>query len=195
MPRYTTTYNINDEFERLDARLDELAEEVVSIEQEMDSDDPDDETLAEYEDKLTTLQQKERELAGVSWARDPDGDQDPITEVTVGALTAGEYATAKDRTAALEDEQSDRWGVESDMDHSDRLHVAAAGLVDAAGADVDGYDDAVTWLASCLPQFVAWLADRVDEASTPDISGKNSNERLAAARSRAGSDSGSADSS
>jgi len=195
MPRYTETYDIEAEYERLDARLDELAEEVVSIEQEMDSDDPDEETLAEYEAKLTTLQQKERELAGVSWARDPDGDQDPITEVTVGALTAGEYATAKDRTAALEDEQSDRWGVESEMNHSDRLHVAAAGLVDAAEADVGGYDDAVTWLSDCLPQFVAWVADRVDEASTPDIPVKNSDARLKAARSRVESDSGSGDSS
>jgi len=195
MPRYTTTYDVADERDRLDARLDELAEAVVAIEQEMDTENPEEGRLSRYESKLNALQRAERKLAGVSWALDPDGDQDPITEVTVGALTAGEYATAKDRTGALEQEQSDRWGVDVSMAQSDRLHVAAAGLIDADGLDVYDYDDAVTALKETLPQFVAWVAARVDEVSTPDIEGNNSEARLRAARSRVESDSGSGDSS
>jgi hypothetical protein len=187
MPRYTESYNLKDEYERLDAHLDDLAQQVVEIEQEMESADEVGPTLTHrYETRLREFHEAEREIAGISWALNPDDpNQDPITEVTVGALTAGEYVTAKDRTEALRAEHADRWGVDVDAEQSDQLHVAAAGLVDADSLDTDDYDACVDSLADAVPQFLAWLASRVDNLSTPKVEGNDSGGRLADARSRA----------
>jgi hypothetical protein len=180
MPRYTETVDIEGALDTVENALDDVADEVVALEAEIDDhDDPPAPLLDEYQSALERGQRLERHRDGLAWALDPDSEVDAITEVTIGALTAGEVATVTDRTASMETKKTDDWGVQATLDAANRTEFAAAGLVDAPFID-DSADhaDVVGALAECAPQFVAWLADRVDELSTPNIEGNGFAERV-----------------
>jgi len=185
MPRYTETVDIEGALDTVETALDDVVDEVVALEADIDDhdDDPPAPLLDEYQSALERGQRLERHRDGLAWALDPDNGFDAITEVTIGALTAGETNTVTDRTASLESKMTDDWGVQATLRGANQTEFAAAGLVDAPFIDdSDEHADVVGAVAECAPQFVAWLADRVDGLSTPDIEGNGFGERVAEKR-------------
>lgn len=158
------TLALADERDRLDERLDELADKIVA------ADDP------------TTLQQVasqvETRLSGVAYLcsqYDPEA-----ASVTVRGLTAGEYARVEDRLAAMRDEaDGDR------IPGSETNVFAAAGLVAAPFID-DRDPDLDTALQAVAGQPIGvakWLESRVNEETTVEGNGyARLSERIAARR-------------
>lgn len=198
MPRYSQTVDIEGALDTVENALDDVADEVVALEAEIDNydGDPPAPLREEYQSALERGQRLERHRDGLAWALDPDNEFDAIAEVTIGALTAGEVATVTDRTASMEDKKTDDWGVQATLDAANRTEFAAAGLVDAPFVVEDAdHADVVGTLAECAPQFVAWLADRVDELSTPDVTGNGFAERVNNRRTTRSDTSGTAEQS
>jgi hypothetical protein len=172
MPRQTDTYDLQDVAADLDERLDELASDIQS------SDDA--------EQLLAEAQQRESHLAGVEWAIDKFADdEDATVEVTLGSLTAGEFAQVRDHVDEVRATVVNGGGVEGAG--ARQVALAAAGVVDAPFLDegvpkgVAGFDARRQAVADLAPQFVMWLETEVDDLSTPDVSAGNFSERLAAA--------------
>lgn len=165
MPRYTETIDLQKERNRLDKELDELAAESA----EYDPGSPRREQLDAQGRRL------EKHLAGVMWALNPDDedDIDPIEKVTVGALTAGEYADLTDTTTADTSAGKTAAG-------SSQVLFAAKGLEDAPFLE-DGANEAqrLSAVSDLQPQFQKWLAARVDELSTYDLEGNGYAARVA----------------
>lgn len=171
MPRHTRTYDLRDVADRLDDDLDALAADI-------DTEDAADDAL----ERAITL---EHQLAGVQWAIDefgPDTDHGP--EVTLGALTAGEYARVRDET-----DKSRQLLVGADSSDTDAAGVrqiafVAAGLVDgpfvgdSVPAGLAGFDKRRDAVADLAPQFVSWLEDEIDDLTTPDVDAGNFVARL-----------------
>ncbi|ELY76670.1 hypothetical protein [Natrinema gari] len=183
MPRYTETYDLSEEKERLDSELDELADRTSEIEQQMDDLDDDEELtqgqLHEYRESVQEGNRLEQMYAGVQWALDPDGDREPIKEVTLGSLTAGEYAEVGDRLQAVKQGKVG-WGRNPDLDNARRNMFAGACLQDAPFLDEEDPDleakiHAVTDLA---PAFIHWLEERGDELTTPQVEGNGFRKRV-----------------
>jgi len=179
MPRTTQTYDLREEYNRIDNELDELADEVAAL----------GEGSPMYQPKLEEAATLERQLAGLEWAlTDPDddteddpavtveGDHDdrPYEEVTVGSLSAGEYAEVRDTLDGDDDPSMGRAG-------SSEILFAAMGLVDAPFIDEDDdFTAKIRTVADDLPpHFHKWLRSRVDDISTPDIEGNGFAQRLA----------------
>jgi len=177
MPRYTETLTIAGELDALDERLDAAADDVTALEAEIDDHDgePPAPLLDDYQNALERGQRLDRYRNGLAWALDPDDGRDPITEVTVGALTAGEISTVTDRTASLSEKKASDWGVPSTLvalEGANQNEYVAAGLADAPFInDGDDHADVVGAVADCAPQFVAWLASQIDDVSAPATEG------------------------
>lgn len=169
MPRTTETYDLEAERDRIDTKLDELADEVA----ELDEDSP------LRGQKIEEASNLERQLAGLDWAlATPDADEDdhpdrPYQEVTIGALTAGEYAEVRDTLDGDSDPTMGRAGTTG-------ILFAAQGVADApfleGSEDLTGKIVAVRELS---PHFQDWLSARVDEISTPQIEGNGFAQRVA----------------
>jgi len=169
MPRTTTTYELREEYNRIDTELDNLADTVADL----------DDSNPLVEAKLEEASTLERQLAGLEWAlTDPDDDAPddnrPYGEVTVGALSTGEYAEVRDTLDGDTDPNMGRAG-------SSEILFAAMGLVDAPFIDDDAdFNAKIRTVADELPpHFHEWLRGRVDEISTPDIEGNGFAQRLA----------------
>lgn len=159
MPRTTVTVDLQDELERIDQELDDVADEVA----ELPDGAPHAGDLAERGVQL------ERQLAGLQWATDPPDDDPidgPIEEVTLGGLNAGEYLDVQAETA-------DEGGTVS------KVIFAAKGVVDAPFID-DSMSEAerVQAVRDLPPQFHEWLATKVDDLSTPDLEGNGFAQRV-----------------
>lgn len=170
MPRKTKTYNLKEEAERIDTELDEVAATVSNLE----------EGNPGRNEKVREGRQLERELAGLQWALNPEEDEDrePYEEVTVGALTAAEYANASDRA-------SDAIGRQKGNSSSEwlrRLYFASAGVVSAPWLDEDdaSFEDKLTETNQVAPQFLFWLESVVDEITTPRVEGNGFAQRVEA---------------
>ncbi len=138
-----------------------------------------DELKSEYQDELARGHQLDRHLTGLEWALDPP-DEDTIGQITLSALTAGDERWVTGRTAALADQLADKWGTDADdVDGGRVLHVAAVGIEDCPrwSSPVDP-EARVDRIRGWHPSFVRWVADKVDDLSTPGIEGKNFGELL-----------------
>lgn len=167
MPRYTEPIDLREERDRIDSELDALAADLA----ELDSDSPKREELNSRGNRM------ERFLAGLEWAIDPPDDDptrdEPYEEVTLGALSAGEYADLTDTAAADASTTKSVAG-------SSRVLYATKGLVDAPFIN-EGMNEAqrLSAVSDLQPQFQKWLAWRVDGLSTYDIEGNGFAARVA----------------
>lgn len=152
MPLKTNTVNLLEEHARLDSRLDDLADRVA------DEDD--------VEGAVEEAQRVENHLAGVQWALDhEEWPDDP--SVILGALTTGEMAEVRDRTASAR-EEAKQFGGHGQAEGAASTFFVAAGVQDAPFVDGDASVDAlVPVIANELhPQFTQWLESRVDDLSS-----------------------------
>ncbi len=174
MPRQRT-YDIHDERDRLQQERADIADEAVELEQRMASfDEVPDDLSQEYRETLAEGHKRDRYLTGLTWALDPPAG-DPLDEITLSALTAGDEQWVSGRSDALADQLAREWGADADgVDGGRVLHVAAVGIADCPW--FDGSPDPETRVETVRewhPSFVKWVADRVDDLSTPEVAGKN----------------------
>jgi len=132
----------------------------------------------------------EHQLAGVQWALDEFGDgadaddAGPGPAVTLGALTAGEYARVRDEVATQRDLLVGSEQTETDAAGARQLAFVAAGVVDGPFIDEStptrlvGFDERRDAVAALAPQFVSWLEDAIDDLTTPDVDAGNFAARL-----------------
>jgi len=165
MPRKTETYQLEEEVERIDERIDELVGEVAEL----------DEGNPLRAQKRSEGQELERHLAGLQWAIAPPEDEprEPYEEITLGALNAGEFADVTDSLSDLQDGQTPKNG-------AGQIVFAAKGIVNAPFIDEDMTEEQkIAAVAQLAPQFHEWIQARVDDLSTPDVSGNGFEQRLA----------------
>lgn len=166
MPRQTQTYDIEAEHDRLDAELDDLADTVAEL----------DEGTLRYDQKVEEATALERQLAGLSWALNPpdEEDREPYEEVTLGALSAGEYADVRDTLDGDENRTKGKAG-------ASEILFTARGLVDAPFLNDENasFDEKISAISDLPPHFHDWLRTQVDDLSTPDIEGNGFAQRLA----------------
>lgn len=140
------TVVLADARDRLDARLDELADKIVA------ADDP--------SALQSVASQVETRLSGVAYLC---GEYDPEASVTVRGLTAGDYARVEDRLARMREEApGDRLpGASTNV-------FAAAGLVAAPFVDErdPDLDDALPVVANQPVGVAKWLEHLVNEETT-----------------------------
>jgi len=158
-----STISLGDERNRLNDRLDELADGAAEA---------DEDAVATYRQLAHEV---ETHLSGVVYLCEKHGAD---ATVTIRGLTAGEFAQVEDRVAAKR-EQSTQQSLPGYRDNV----MAASGLVDAPFLpDRDGVDD---WYETKLatvadaPVGVAkWLMSRVnEETSVSEGNWKSFNER------------------
>lgn len=196
MPR-TKTYDVNDEQDRLQQEREDIADDAVELERRMDSfEEVPDDLAQEYRDTLAEGHKRDRYLTGLAWALDPPTGT-PLNEITLSALTAGDEQWVSGRSDAVADRLADNWGTDvDDVDGGRVLHVAAVGIEDCPRFDGTPDPEArVEIVREWHPSFVRWVADRVDNLSTPEVEGKNFAELLKASRSDDAPDNAGADSS
>ncbi|QRY26358.1 hypothetical protein [Halobacterium sp. BOL4-2] len=165
MSQATETLDLSAEYDRIDTKLDDIADDVA----DRSEDNP---ARSHTVERGQTL---ERHLAGLEWALHPSDDEDrqPYEEVTIEELSAGEHADIKDIIAGDTDPAKGSAG-------SQELLVAAKGLVDAPFLPSDPSEtQVVTAVNDLTPHFAAFLADRVDDLTTPDIQGNGFEQRVA----------------
>lgn len=144
------TYVLGEERERLDERLDELAAKLVDA----------DEGSTAAQAILDAANTVDTRGEGVAWLIEQHG---PDAEVTVAALTAGDYARVQDRLAGM----AAQAGQSADLPGSRTNIYAAAGLVDAPFLDGDEDFDARIEAVADQPVGVAqWLEGRVNHVTT-----------------------------
>lgn len=163
----TETYALTDERDRLDAALDDLADQAAAG------------GLSDADQ--ARVQRLERQYRGVLWALNPDAHEsrDPYESVTLRELTAGQYIKAGDQ--AREDSTSVDAPVGAD---TERLYRVAHAVVDADFVpDPGGFDDTLIAVGQLKPQFFFWLEQRVDDLTSPDVEGNGFAQRVAARRS------------
>jgi len=174
MPR-TKTYDLTDERDRLQQDRADIADDAVELEQRMESfDEVPDDLSQEYRETLAEGHKRDRYLTGLAWALDPPTGS-PINEITLSALTAGDEQWVSGRSDALADQLAREWGADADgVDGGRVLHVAAVGIADCPRFEGSPDPEARTDLVrEWHPSFVKWVADRVDDLSTPEVQGKN----------------------
>lgn len=181
MPRRTETIDLEEEEARLENKLDELADEVAEWHEKSDS------TIKES--KLEELTDEgnsvEQELAGVKWALNPDEDEDrePYEEITLGSLTAGEYARVGDYTIGIKNLNQDKVSKHMEAENARRTVFAAAGIAEApfleTTENTELYEKYQEVSRKLSPQFVYWIEQRVDELTSPDVEGNGFAARVA----------------
>lgn len=173
----TETYELAAELQRVESRLDDIADEIADLE--------DGNPLIDRRAKEG--QRLERQRVGLAWALHPDEreDRDPYESVTISELTASTHLQAGSRA------ESDT----ADLDlpngtDTRRLYRVASAVESGDFLDDDaGFDETLVAVGQLKPHLFAWLEDRVDELSSPDVEGNSFAERVAAARSEKPNDS------
>jgi hypothetical protein len=167
MARRTNTIDLSEEVQRLDQRLDDLADQARGLDE--DSDD--------YEEVREEAARVERHLVGVKDALRDDGEHEAVAEVTVGEVLTGDFAEIEDRARDVQRQRVGR-GDDSSVSGAERVFFVAAGLVDAPFLDDDSFEAGAQAVSELRPPFTAWLEDRIDDLSTPDVDVGNFEERL-----------------
>lgn len=165
MPQATETLDLRAEYDRIDTKLDDLADATAELSEDNSA----------RGRKIREGKTLERHLAGLEWALDPpeDEEREPYEEVTLGELSAGEHADVKDIIAGDSDPGKGSAG-------SQEILFAAKGLVDAPFLPADASEaQVVSAVDSLKPHFAQYLADRVDDLTTPDIEGNGFVQRVA----------------
>lgn len=141
----TDTLRVDEEFNRLDTRLDELADKILNA---------DDATA--YEQLAAGV---ETQLSGVAYLRDEYGLD---ATVEIEGHTAGDMARVEDQIA----ERQERLGQQSLPGTRQNLFVAS-GLVDAPFLDDDaGFDEKLATVADQPVGVVRWLRARINDLTT-----------------------------
>lgn len=177
MTRNATRIDFADEIERLDARLDDLAETAART----------DEESVEHEEAVMEATQIEGQfLPGLKWAREEFDD----STVVLGGLTTGERGRVLDR---VQDARHQKVGFQQGEAAAEGLAVpfwCAAGVEEAPFLDGTDFDAKVAAVRDLPPQFTAWLEHRIDDLTTLDHDAGNSfAERVEAKKRRSGRDS------
>lgn len=156
MPLETHSYD-------LEAVKRELEERAADLADRLDEGDTDADTAPrEQQEIVQEGQQVDKHLAGVQWALGEGYD-----EVTLGGLTAGEYARVGDRTL---DAQAEQIGGASSTEYASGILFTAAGVVDAPFLDEGaGFEVKAMAVRELSPQFQSWLESEVDDLTTPDV--------------------------
>jgi len=145
------TLTLSEERQRLDTRLEDLADKIVQ------ADDP--ATLRSVGAQIETR------LSGVVYLADKHGAD---TTVTVRGLTAGDYAEVEDRLAQMRAEagQEELPGASTNL-------FAAGGLVDAPfiGEDNPPLEDRLAAVADQPVGVAKWLESRVNDCTTVEGNG------------------------
>lgn len=161
MPRTTQSFTLESKRDALTDRLNELAEQVAGGDAS--------------EDALQEASRVERHRDAIADAVDEYGEH---AEVTIGALTAGEYGQAKDY---VKDSQLEKSG--QSVDGVSQIVYVAQGVQTApfldAATDTDGAVAAVSQLAPALVEF---LEAEIDDLTTPSGNGHESFADLLAAK-------------
>lgn len=149
MPRKTETYDLTEERDRIEAELSDLADKTAAV----SSQNP---MHADLQDQGAQL---ETHLHGVCWAQEEWGDE----TLTFGGLTGGEYGRVEDRLSSAAHSRRES----GPMTGAARVHMVAAGTVDAPYIDDDyGHDQKVS-AASGLPvEFLKWAEARIGDLTT-----------------------------
>lgn len=162
------TITIGDAYDDLDARLDDLADKLASV----DADAP---NRAHIRQEASDVQQR---LQGVAYLREEYGDD---RTVTVRGLDAGGFARVEDRIADVQ-AAGDGPG---NQPGSRRNVFAATGLVDAPFVDVpDGpprqrYERKLAAISNQPVGVAKWLEDLVDQETSIEGNWTPLRERLA----------------
>lgn len=155
MPLNTQMLRLGDARERLDDRLDTLAEQVAQA---------DGDPSAEVAEEAQRIEGKL--LPGVCWGIEQYGAD---ATVEIAALAHGEMAEVTDRVSGA---QQERIGGASDgVSGAATTFFVAAGLVD--GPFLKTHDPSITQAAPIVandlhPQFVAWLEHEIDDVTSVD---------------------------
>jgi hypothetical protein len=171
MARRTTTIDLSEEVQRLNQRLDDLADQARGLDE--DSDD--------YEEVREEAARVERHLVGVKDALCDDGEREAVAEVTVGEVLTGDFAEIEDRARDVQQQRVGR-GDNSSVSGAERVFFVAAGLVNAPFLDDDSFEARAQAVSELRPPFTAWLEDQIDDLSTPDVDVGNFEDRLAETR-------------
>lgn len=175
MPR-TETYDLEAELERIDSELDDLADEAAEAGDLPDAD-------------RARAQQLERQYVGLEWALHPEDHEsrEPYESVTISELTAGSYIKAGAQAEADARDADLPAGADTD-----RLYRVAQAVEDADFLpDGPTFDQTLVGIGGLKPQFFFWLEQRVDDLTTPDVSGGNFAQRVAERTSDGGNNSSS----
>lgn len=142
----TETLRLGDERDRLDGRLDDLADTIA------DADNP--------AAMQQVAAQVETRLSGVAYLIDAHGAD---ATVTVEGLTAGAYARVEDKLAAMRAQAPG-----DSVPGSQTTVFAAAGLVDAPFCDDadPGLDATIETVADQPVGVAKWLEARVNDLTT-----------------------------
>jgi len=159
MPLRTETYEFTAEAERLEARLDEIADEVVDL----DDGNPAKERL------LSEGGQLDVQLSGVRWAMDAHDDEavpvwdEDVDSVTLAGLTGGEYGYVKKRLEE-EDEQNSAGSM---------LYMVAKGTED--GPYLQDSEKLTVSAVGDLPlAYLKWAQARIDDLTSVGDEGNGS---------------------
>lgn len=177
MPLHTETLVLEEERDRLESDMDELATELAKVPEEQQTEDnPRYATLHQLGQRL------EQRRNGVAHLASEYGEE---AEVRVGALTAGEYAWVEDNSSDLANQRGG-----GSVDGAARNHLAAAGLVDAPFLPdeeyanppdrMEAYLGVVAGDLSAMP--VKWLAARINDRTSLEPEEGNSFQDMVAAK-------------
>ncbi|NEU57101.1 hypothetical protein [Halorussus sp. MSC15.2] len=177
MTRNETRIDFAEERDRLDAKLDELAEVVAET----------DEESVEHEEAVMEANQIESQfLPGLHWASEEFDD----STVRIGGLTTGERGRVLDRVRAAQRQQVGFDPAEGPPEGLATPFWCAAGIEEAPFLDGHEFETKVRAVRSLPPQFTAWLEHRIDDLTTLDHDTGNSfAARVEAKKRRSGRDS------
>ena len=163
MSLHTDTYDLRDEYDRLDEQVAEYAAEYADAPSGSNA-----QQLAAREGKRA-----ERHRAGLAWAlgypddpeRDGAGWGEDVT-VAFGALTNGERHLMRDTV------EDTGW---KDQDAYVAIATADAPYLehDPDAIDPDDYRDTIMNVVDLHPEFVAWAEAKAEEVSTGGDTGKS----------------------
>lgn len=152
MPLREETYNLAEEVDRIEAELQDIAEQVADL----DANNP------ARQDLLEDGQSLDAQLKGVRWAKtahedDAVGVWDADTdEIRLGGLTGGEFGRLQDDISGADLGQG---GV--------RTIMVARGTLDAPYVPADGDEDQAVGNTSQLPvTYLKWAQNRINDLTT-----------------------------
>ena len=157
----TREFDFDAEIERLEDKIDELAETVSGL-------DPTSKRAKSLEDRGNKLDTYRR---GLEWAREAWDDD----SVTLGGLNAGEYGEMQDKLPA------------GAGDGATRVYYVAAGTVKAPYAE-DGLEETVPNVAQLPIAYVRWAEAQINDLTSVGETGNRFYDSLRGTQARATSD-------
>ena len=169
MPTETKTYQLADEYDRLDQRSEELSDEAARVDEDTD--------------RFETLVQEgiaiDSQLGGLQWAIDEWGED---VEVTIGGLTKGEHARVGD-TSKADAQRVIGGGDDQPTDGVESVRKTAMGIRDAPPLpDNADFERRVAFVRDVNTQFAGWAERRVNDLTSYEGNSKSFLERVSEKR-------------